>query len=108
LRKGLRLREFEKTLLRTKFGPKRYEATGYWKRLYKEELHDLYCKYNVMRDIESRIMRWKELESVMGQGDLRTEFWCDNLRETDHLEDLREDERIVLKRIFNKSVTVLK
>jgi hypothetical protein len=43
-------------------------------------------------------------EAVMGWGDLPTEFWCDNLRETDRLGDLCEDEKIVLKRIFNKSV----
>ena len=36
-----------------------------------------------------------------------TEFWCDNLRENDSLEDLSEDEMIVLKRIFKKLVTVL-
>ena len=38
---------------------------------------------------------------------MRTEFWWDNLRETDRLEDLCEDGRRVLKGIFKKSVTVL-
>ena len=66
MREGLRLRVFEKTFLRTKFGPKRDEATGYWRILHYEELHDLYCKHNIMRDIKSSIMRWKGHEAVTG------------------------------------------
>jgi len=57
---------YEKTLLRRKFGPKRDEAAEYWKRLHNEELHDLYCKHNIMRDIKSRIMRWKGHEEGVG------------------------------------------
>ena len=53
-------------MLRTRFGPNRDEATGYWRRLHNEELHCLYCKHNIMRDIKSRIMIWKGHESGMG------------------------------------------
>ena len=33
---------------------------------------------------------------------MRTGFWCGNLRERDHLEDLGVDGRILLKLIFKK------
>jgi regulator of replication initiation timing len=32
---------FEKRVLRKTFGPRREEVTGDWRRLYKEEFHDL-------------------------------------------------------------------
>jgi len=38
-----RLRAFEKRVLRRLFGPKRDEMTGEWRKLYNEELNDLYC-----------------------------------------------------------------
>jgi len=33
----------ENTVLRTIFGSKRDEVTGEWRKLYNEELNDLYC-----------------------------------------------------------------
>jgi hypothetical protein len=36
---------FENRVLRRIFGPKRDEATGEWRRLHNEELHDLITKY---------------------------------------------------------------
>jgi hypothetical protein len=47
LREEHRLRLFEKTLLKTIYGPKRDEAAGYWRRLHNEELRYLYSKHNV-------------------------------------------------------------
>jgi hypothetical protein len=44
-------------VLRRIFGPKRDEATGEWRRIHKEELHDLYSSPNIIRVIKSRI-RW--------------------------------------------------
>jgi hypothetical protein len=38
----------------------------------------------------------------MRRGQVRTGFWCENLRETDHLEDLGVDGRVILKWIFKK------
>jgi len=38
----------------------------------------------------------------MGKEELHTGFWCGDLKERDHLEDLGVDERIILKGIFNK------
>jgi hypothetical protein len=35
-------------------------------------------------------------------GELHTGFWCGNLRERDHLEDLGVDRRLILKLILKK------
>jgi hypothetical protein len=37
-----RLRMFENRALRRKFGPRRDEVTGLWRKLHNEELHNLY------------------------------------------------------------------
>ena len=44
--------------MRTKFGPKRDEITGEWRKLHNEELNDLYCSPNIFRVIKWRRMRW--------------------------------------------------
>jgi hypothetical protein len=40
---------FENRVLRRIFGPKRDEVTGEWRKLYYEELNDLYCSPNIIR-----------------------------------------------------------
>jgi len=47
-----RLRVFENRVLRRLFGPKRDEVTGEWRKLYNEELNDLYCSPNIVRVIK--------------------------------------------------------
>jgi hypothetical protein len=42
LREECRPRVFENRVLRRIFGSKRGEATGEWRKLHNEELHDLY------------------------------------------------------------------
>jgi hypothetical protein len=54
--KGLRV--FEKSVLRTMFGPKRDEVTGGWRKLHNEELHNIYFSPSVIRMMKSRRMRW--------------------------------------------------
>jgi hypothetical protein len=49
LREENRLRVFENRVLRRKFGPKGEEVAGGWRRLHKEELHNLYVLLNVIR-----------------------------------------------------------
>jgi hypothetical protein len=45
-------------LLRRIFGPKRDEVTGEWRKLYNEELRDLYSSPSIVRIIKSRRVRW--------------------------------------------------
>jgi hypothetical protein len=49
---------FENRVLRGILGPKRDEVTGEWRKLYNEELNDLYCSPTIVRVIKLRIMRW--------------------------------------------------
>jgi hypothetical protein len=58
LREKHRLRAFEKRVLRRIFGPKKYEVTGGWRKLHKEDLHNLYSSPIIIRMIKSRRMRW--------------------------------------------------
>ena len=58
LRKERRLRVFETGVLRIIFVPQRNEVTRERRKLYIEELNDLYCSPNIVRVIKSRRMRW--------------------------------------------------
>jgi hypothetical protein len=49
---------FENRVLRRIFGPKRDEVTGEWRKLTKEELHNLYSSPDIIRQVKSRRMRW--------------------------------------------------
>jgi hypothetical protein len=58
-----------KTVLRRIFGPQRDEATGEWRKVHHEELHDL---YSLPRIIKSRRMRW--VGHVAGLGEERNTY----------------------------------
>jgi hypothetical protein len=49
---------FEKRVLRKIFGPRRNEFTWECRKLYNEELNDLYPLPNIVRVIKSRRIRW--------------------------------------------------
>jgi hypothetical protein len=51
LRAEHRLRIFEKRVLRKIFGPKRDDIVGGWRKLYNEELRNLYSSSNIIRMI---------------------------------------------------------
>ena len=55
LREERRLRVFENRVLRGTFGPKRNEVT---RKLYVEELNDLYSPPNIIQVTKSKRMRW--------------------------------------------------
>jgi hypothetical protein len=54
---------FENRVLRRIFGPKR---DGVWRKLHKEELHNLYSP-SIIRIIKSRWMRWAGNLARMGE-----------------------------------------
>jgi hypothetical protein len=63
---------FENRVLRRIFGTKRDEVTGEWRKLYNEELNNLYCSPNIFRVMNSRIMRWVGHVARMGRGEVYT------------------------------------
>jgi hypothetical protein len=58
LREKCRLRLFENRVLRRIFGPKMDYVTGEWRKLYNQELNNMYSAPNIIREIASRKMRW--------------------------------------------------
>jgi len=89
-------------VLRRIFGAKRDEATGEWRKLYDEELNDLYCLPSIVRMIKSRRMRWAGHVARMGRGKVYTGFWWGNLKKRINLEDPGVVGRIILRWIFRK------
>jgi hypothetical protein len=58
---------FENRVLRRNFGPKENEVTGGWRKLYTEELHNLYSSSSIIKTIKSRRMRWAGHVARMGE-----------------------------------------
>ena len=67
LREERKQRVFENMVLRRIFGPRRDDVTGEWRRLYNEDLNDLYSSPNNVRVIKSRRMRWAWHVARMGE-----------------------------------------
>jgi hypothetical protein len=66
LKEKHRLRLFENRVLRRIHGPKRDKVTGKRRKLYNEELNDLYSSPNIVQVIKSRI-RWARHVACMGE-----------------------------------------
>ena len=96
LREECKLRVFRRI-----FGPKRDKVTREWRKLYNDELNDLYSSPKIVRMIKLRI-RWAGHVARMGRGEAYTGLWWGKLRERDHLEDPGIDGRIILRWIFRK------
>ena len=58
---------FENRVLRRILGPKRDKLTGEWRKLYDEELNDLYSSLNIVQVVKLRIMRWVGHVACMGE-----------------------------------------
>jgi hypothetical protein len=84
---------FENRVLRRIFGPKRDEVTGEWRKLFDEELRDLYSSPSIIGIIKSRMMRWAGQVARMGEkrnayrllvgkpeGKRPRRRWVDNIR----------------------------
>jgi hypothetical protein len=67
LREEHRLRVFENRVLRRIFWSKKDGIRGEWRKLYNEELNDLYCSPNIFRVIKSIRMRWAGHVARMGE-----------------------------------------
>lgn len=48
---------FEKTVRSMTFGSKRAEVRGDWRKMYNEELSDMYCSSNIFRVKKQKWMR---------------------------------------------------
>jgi hypothetical protein len=67
VREEHKLRVFENRVLRRIFGPKMVGVTGEWRKLYNEELHNLYSSPSIFRMIKSRGRRWAGHVVRMGE-----------------------------------------
>jgi hypothetical protein len=71
-------------VLRRIFGPKRDEvATGDWRELHKEELHNLYSSPNIIRMIKTRRIRWAGHVARMGRRGMYRRYWWESQKERD-------------------------
>ena len=102
LREERRLKVFENRVLRRMFGPKRDEVTGEWKKLYNEELNDLYSLPNIVRVVNREEWDGRGMWCIWGRGEVCTGFWWGNLKEENHWGDPDVDGRITLRRTFRK------
>jgi hypothetical protein len=93
---------FENRVLTRTFRPKRDEVTGGWRKLYNEELHNLYSSPSTIRIIKSMRMRWVGHEARMGRRGMHTRFWWENQRERDHYDEKDIGQLIILKWILER------
>jgi hypothetical protein len=79
---------YENIVLRI-FEPKRDEVTGEWRKLYNEELNNMYYLTNSVRVIKSRRMRWAGHVARMNKrrDEVCTGLLWGKLRERNQLED---------------------
>jgi hypothetical protein len=68
VREERRLRVFENRVLRGKFGCKRDEVIGEWRKLHNEEIHDPYTSPIIVLVIKSRRMILAGYVAWMGEG----------------------------------------
>jgi hypothetical protein len=59
---------FGNRVLRGIFGPKGDEVTGEWRKLHSGGLHSLYSSPDIIRQIQSRRMRWAGHVERTGEG----------------------------------------
>ena len=73
---SLILREvFKNRELRRIFGPKKEEVTREWRKLYNEELNDIYSSLNIIWVSTARRMRWVGHVTCMGEKTQHSMEW---------------------------------
>jgi hypothetical protein len=93
-RKEHRLRVFQNRVLRGIFGPTRDEVTGEWRKLHSGELYNLHSSPNIIRQIESRSLRWVGHVARMGEGRNVYRVLVGKPERKDHLGDQGIDGRM--------------
>jgi hypothetical protein len=66
------------------FGPKRDEVTGGWRKLHKEELHNLYSLPSIIRIVKSMRLKWAGHVARMGSRVMHIGYWWESQKERDH------------------------
>jgi hypothetical protein len=61
-----------------------YEVTGDWRKLYNEELHNLYFSPNIIRMIKSSRMRWAGHMALMMRRGMHIGYFWESQKEGDH------------------------
>jgi hypothetical protein len=89
-------------MLRRISGPKCDQVTGERRKLHNEEFNDLYSSPNVIRLIKSRKMRLTGHIASTGEKRGAHVVLVGKPEGKNHLEDLGEEGKIILKWIFRK------
>ena len=97
-----RLTVFENEKLTRVFGHIRKTATGTWRKLDSEVIHDTYSSPNAIRVIKSWKMRWAGDVACMGEERIVYRILIRSLKEIGCWEDLGVDGRIMLKYILKE------
>jgi hypothetical protein len=71
-------------VLKRILGPKRDEIIGGWRKLYNEELHNLYFSPSKIRMNKSRRMKWAGNLTGMGRRGMRSRFGRENYKQGNH------------------------
>jgi hypothetical protein len=77
-------------------------VTGGWRKLYNEELNNLYYYPSIIRVIKSRRMRWAGHAARMRRGGMHIGYWWEIQKEGDHWEDQDVDGWTILKLILER------
>jgi hypothetical protein len=78
---------FENRMLRTLFGPSKYEVIRGWRKLLNEELHNSYSLPSIIRMIEARRIRWTRHIARIRRRWMRIGYLWESLKEIDREED---------------------
>jgi hypothetical protein len=97
LREEHKQKVFENRVLSRIFGPKTNEVMEERRKLHSGELRSLYFSLDVIRQINSRRMRWAGHVARMREDRKFIRFLWESLKERDHSEDRGVDGRMRLE-----------